>query len=287
MSRHKDKGRLPPFVPLHISTMETPAWKALSMGARVLYVQMKRHHFVGIKNNNGKIYLSLRDAMEEIGICDHHSITRWFRELQHYGFIVKVTEGCLGVDGKGKAPGWRLTELPTPAARETQDYLKWNGTPFPGNGNQVWRGRGLKPKKQNPEGCTTSRVRWKQPAPVRWKQPALGSQSEVKTTLISAAGGEVETTPISRITTGVARGWGAVEEASPQTKLPWSTPVLTEVTDPDEARRIQEELDAYDDVPVLVDRIAWPQPPLTRPAAGCEKSSARFRVRWRSSGAGG
>jgi hypothetical protein len=38
-------------------------------------------------------------------------------------------------------------------------------------------------------------------------------------------------------------------------KLPWSTPTVTEVTDPDEACRIREELDDYDDVPVLVDRV--------------------------------
>ena len=37
-------------------------------------------------------------------------IGRWFRELQHYGFIVMTKLGCLGLDGKGKSPHWRLTE---------------------------------------------------------------------------------------------------------------------------------------------------------------------------------
>jgi hypothetical protein len=205
--KHKDKGRLPPFVPLHISTMETPAWKALSMGARVLYAQIKRHHFVGAKNNNGKIYLSERTAQEEIGGGTRDSIRRWFRELQHYGFIVQTEGGCLGVDGKGKAPHWRLTELPTLTERETQDYLKWDGTPFPGNGNQAWRGRGQKPRKpivttahekQNPGPETTSRVDQKQRPPVDRKQRPLRGQSGPETTSISADQGGPQTTSISR-----------------------------------------------------------------------------------------
>jgi hypothetical protein len=205
--KHKDKGRLPPFVPLHISTMEAPAWKALSMGARVLYAQIKRHHFVGAKNNNGKIYLSERTAQEEIGGATRDSIRRWFRELQHYGFIVQTEGGCLGVDGKGKAPHWRLTELPTLTERETQDYLKWDGTPFPGNGNQAWRGRGQKPRKpivttahekQNPGPETTSRVDQKQRPLVDRKQRPLGGQSGPETTSISAGQGGPQTTSISR-----------------------------------------------------------------------------------------
>jgi hypothetical protein len=221
--KRKDKGRLPPFVPLHISTMETPAWKALSMGARVLYLQLKRHHLVGIKNNNGKIFLSQRDALEELGISDRHSVARWFCELQHFGFIVQTQGGCLGVNGKGKAPHWRLTELPTLGVRETQDYLKWDGRPFPGNGNQAWRSRGQKPRKpivtavhekQNPGGETTARVAGKQPPLVAGKQPPLPPPSGVETTAISADQGGVETTAISRITTrGVLREQGSDPES--------------------------------------------------------------------------
>ena len=66
-------------------------------------------------------------------------------------------------DGKGKAPQWRLTELKPrwPTQRnQLPDYKKWDGTPF--DGNQIWRGRGQKPKKQNPGRETTSRVDAKQ-----------------------------------------------------------------------------------------------------------------------------
>jgi hypothetical protein len=59
MSRSKDKGRLPPFVPLILSTINNPAWKALSHGARSLYVALKRRYSQNL-HNNGRIYLSQR-----------------------------------------------------------------------------------------------------------------------------------------------------------------------------------------------------------------------------------
>ncbi|MGB7042696.1 MAG: hypothetical protein WBD83_24350 [Xanthobacteraceae bacterium] len=65
-------------------------------------------------------------------------IARWFRELEHYGFIVMVTGGGLGTEGRGKAPHWRLTEEDYLGRPPTRDFLLWNGRPF----QQV--------KKQNP-----------------------------------------------------------------------------------------------------------------------------------------
>lgn len=123
------KNRLPPFVPLLIDTLDTPAWRALSHGARSLYVALKRRY--NVKNhNNGKIYLSQRQAAAELG-SHHNEIARWFRELQHYGFIVKTMPAYLGVDGRGKAPRWQLTELGTGFDyHPTRDFLRWDGQPF-------------------------------------------------------------------------------------------------------------------------------------------------------------
>ena len=209
--RPEDKRRLPSFVPSFISTMETPAWKALSMGARVLYLQIKRHHFTGgIKNNNGKIYLSQRDAMEELGSGNRDSVRRWFAELEHFGFIVKTAEGSLGVDGRGKAPQWRLTEVDAPNTdqpRATRDYERWDGTPF--NGNQAWRGRGLKPRKQNPGRETTSRVAAKEHPPMDTKQRPVDATTGRETTSMSDVHSGRETTSISRVTTPMAVGGGS------------------------------------------------------------------------------
>jgi hypothetical protein len=141
MTRHKhekDKGRLSPFVPLLIDTLDTPAWRAMSHGARSLYVALKRRYGHNI-HNNGRLFLSHRDAAEEIG-SHRDEVGRWYRELQHYGFIVLQTAGVLGVEGRGQAPRWRLTELGYMRDPPTRDFLRWNGKRFkktesrPGNG---------------------------------------------------------------------------------------------------------------------------------------------------------
>jgi DNA-binding transcriptional regulator YhcF (GntR family) len=90
-------------------TLDAPAWKALSHGARSLYVAVKRRYNSN-NHNNGRVWLSQRDAAQEIG-SHHNEIARWYRELQFYGFIRMMTPGGLGVHGQGKAPHWRLTEI--------------------------------------------------------------------------------------------------------------------------------------------------------------------------------
>ena len=134
MSRRdpKVKNRLPPFVPLLIDTMDSPAWRAMSHGARSLYVALKRR-FNHTFHNNGKLFLSQRMAANEIG-SHHNEIARWFRELQYYGFIVQTVPGSLGVEGRGRAPRWRLTELGMRLGGEleypTKDFLRWGDTKF-------------------------------------------------------------------------------------------------------------------------------------------------------------
>jgi hypothetical protein len=108
--RNQDKGRLPPFVPYLKETMQEPAWKAMSLGARMLYLHIKARYNKQ-SHNNGRLYLSTRTAAKELGGSSLHQVGRWFRELQHYGFIVMTAGSCLGVDGKGRASKWRLTEL--------------------------------------------------------------------------------------------------------------------------------------------------------------------------------
>jgi hypothetical protein len=72
-----DKGRLPPFVPLLIDTLDTPAWRALSHGARSLYVSLKRRYSQNT-HNNGRIFLSERSAEKEMR-SHRDQIRRWFR----------------------------------------------------------------------------------------------------------------------------------------------------------------------------------------------------------------
>jgi hypothetical protein len=62
MSRRKDKGRIEgPFVPMLIPTISSPAWRAMSPNARVVYMTLKSRYSNNSKNN-GRIYLSARDG---------------------------------------------------------------------------------------------------------------------------------------------------------------------------------------------------------------------------------
>ena len=137
----------------------------MSFGARILYIHLKRRWSFK-QQNNGRIFLSQRDAQEEIGASCRDSISRWFREHQHYGFTVMTSAGCLGVNGQGKAPHWRLTELPAPGGRNgdtmmlpTKDYLKWDGTKFRDDRGAVKR---ESKRKQNPGPQIEARVARKQ-----------------------------------------------------------------------------------------------------------------------------
>jgi hypothetical protein len=167
--RNKDKGRIEGlFVPMLIDTMTSPAWKAMSPYARVVYCALKSRYGHKIRNN-GRIYLSTRDGAEEMGFNDK-TIARSLRELQHYGFIVMTEPGCLGVNGRGKAPHWRLTELGYMTDPPTKDFLKWDGEMFHEQKSPAYYKRQERhltklrvgAKKQNPApldgaDCTTER----------------------------------------------------------------------------------------------------------------------------------
>jgi hypothetical protein len=121
VSRRKDKGRIEgPFVPMLIQTTSCRAWRAMSPYARIVYMALKSRYGPGIKNN-GRLYMSARDGAEETGF-NIKTVARSLRELQHYGFTVMTKAGCLGVEGKGVAPHWRLTELGYMHEPPTRDF---------------------------------------------------------------------------------------------------------------------------------------------------------------------
>jgi hypothetical protein len=90
------------FVPLLHATLDCPAWKVTSHGARSLYVALKRRH----PRERNTAFISYRTAQKEL-TASPNKIREWFAELAHYGFIALRQPGNLGVDGKGRAPHWR------------------------------------------------------------------------------------------------------------------------------------------------------------------------------------
>ncbi|MFY9840682.1 MAG: hypothetical protein WAK55_30295 [Xanthobacteraceae bacterium] len=138
----RNKGKLPVFVPLFKDTMNALAWRAASHGARSLFTALKSRYN---RTLCGAVYLSTRMASKELG-SHKDRITRWFRELEYYGFIVMVSPGCLGVYGKGKAPHWRLTDEWYHDEPPTRDFHRWDGTVF----HEQKRPKSYLRKKQNP-----------------------------------------------------------------------------------------------------------------------------------------
>jgi hypothetical protein len=145
MSRRKERAKLIPglFVPLLKPSMATPAWRAMSFGARLVYVEL-RGKMNNDARNNGTLYLSCRLIAEALGTKSTRSVVRWLAELEHYGFVRRTREGYLGADGRGLAAAYRLTEYRFGTNPPTLDFQKWTGKPF------VYTARRPDRKKQNP-----------------------------------------------------------------------------------------------------------------------------------------
>lgn len=209
MAYKKNKARKnPPFTMLFRETSKSPAYRQLSFGARALFIALCGHCF----ENNGHVYLSQRDAGEELGHKRFNDIANWFRELVHYGFIVQTEARSLGVDGKGKAPHWRITDRPTKNASgqldtATRDFLHWDGTVFEPHVRPSRRwdsGKATALKKQNPPRHVRSAPCDTPVAEVCDTSVAACDESATDVTYISAARGATDVTHISSIATRVA-----------------------------------------------------------------------------------
>jgi hypothetical protein len=132
-----------PFVAVPKAIMAAPAWRAMSHGGRLLWIEL-RGWLRNDRLNNGKMFLSCRDAAPAIGTKSLRSIVRWYAENEHYGFLRKISEGFLGVEGRGIAPHYRFTDLAHGTHPATRDYEKWDGELF------VYTRRRPAWKKQNP-----------------------------------------------------------------------------------------------------------------------------------------
>lgn len=92
--------------------MKTPAWRALPSSAQALYVWLKLEWRGPNNNNNGKLFLSVRQSAEVMGL-NPKTTMRAFQELQAKGFI-EVTEGAsIGMHGMGKSHHFLITEIET------------------------------------------------------------------------------------------------------------------------------------------------------------------------------
>ena len=108
---------------IHRWLMDSPAWRSLSLGARCLLLEVWNRHNGA---NNGKISLSVREAMELLG-CGRNTPTKWFKELQEKGFLVATRRGSFNLKSK-HATEWRLTMEKCDETPPTREFKNWEPT---------------------------------------------------------------------------------------------------------------------------------------------------------------
>jgi hypothetical protein len=119
----KIKAKQPPFVAIYRHTMKSPAWCALSVGARATFFELRTNY--NTKSQNA-VFLSARDGAKKLNV-NKETVGKWLHELEHYGFIAKVQGAHLGLSGVGKAARYRLTDSPYAGKPPTYDFQNWDG----------------------------------------------------------------------------------------------------------------------------------------------------------------
>jgi DNA-binding MarR family transcriptional regulator len=108
------------YVSLSYWLLDSAAYRALSVAARALYVELKMLYNGG---NNGKIFLSVRDAAKRIHASKSQA-AKAYHELEAKGFIKARQRGDFNWKAK-RATTWVLTEYEFAGALATKDFMHW------------------------------------------------------------------------------------------------------------------------------------------------------------------
>lgn len=127
MSRNRKRRAAngPPFLQLHNYVFDTPAFRALKPGPRALLLELIRRHD---GQNNGRIGLGLREAVEALAMTDHASVTGYFRKLEAHGFIRKRKASGFNMKDPAArtATEWELTMHPVGNVAALKTFLNWS-----------------------------------------------------------------------------------------------------------------------------------------------------------------
>ncbi len=105
------------FARLDHRILASNAYRSLTPNSRSLLVEL-----IMLSNgeNNGSLYLSVRDAAHRLGVADLTAASRAFDELQSLGFIEMTQDAHYNVKASNtsRARCWRLTWLPGPGRKQ-------------------------------------------------------------------------------------------------------------------------------------------------------------------------
>jgi hypothetical protein len=133
------------FARLDHRILNSSAYRSLSPNARSLLVEL-----IMLYNgeNNGSLYLGVRDAAHRMGVADLTAAVRALNDLQELGFIEVTQDAYFQVkaSNKSRARCWRLTWLPGPGRKHPRwDFLERE--PEPGTQERKRMERGLRSLK--------------------------------------------------------------------------------------------------------------------------------------------
>lgn len=137
------------FVRLDHKILNSNAYRALSANARSLLIELA---MLDKGDNNGSLYLSVRDAAARLGVSDLTAAQTAFADLQQLGFIEMTEEAHFHVKAadKSRARCWRLTWLSGPNRKAPSwDFLEREPAPETRGYSRMLKGlRALKAYKK-------------------------------------------------------------------------------------------------------------------------------------------
>ncbi|MBY0393891.1 MAG: hypothetical protein K2Q27_11570 [Novosphingobium sp.] len=139
---NKGRNRTTRFARLDHRMLNSNAYRALTPNARSLLVELIMLHN---GENNGSLYLSVRDAAHRLGVADTAAATNAFAELINLGFIEMTKDSYFAVKANesSRARCWRLTWEVGPG-KKVPDWRFLERQPDPDSLAYLRMERGLK-----------------------------------------------------------------------------------------------------------------------------------------------
>lgn len=112
------------FARLDFRLLNSAAYRSLSPNARALLVELA---MLENGENNGSLYLSVRDAAARMGIADTTAASRAFDDLQTAGFIAMTCDAKFEVRASeiSRARCWRITWQSFGRKGPTSEFMTW------------------------------------------------------------------------------------------------------------------------------------------------------------------
>jgi len=179
------------FVRLPHKLLKSAAYRSLGTTARALLNDLT---LLDNGQNNGSLYLSLRDATNRLGLSDHHSARIAFDELLDTGFVRCTKEAHFHVKAadQSRARCWCLTWLAAPSLKRpaTNEWERYD--PPAGSKQRKRAERGAKALKRYYQAVTSHRLPVVESTVI---SPSKGNSGSIPVVETTTARSEIDAIP--------------------------------------------------------------------------------------------